>query len=79
MPLIPSAEAVSVDYSEHDRFVFTDGLHAVICPSDLAPFTKFVEDTVILNPGRLTNGKGGGSVALLQLNKEKHAVKLFKI
>jgi len=79
MPLTPPAEKVSLDYTQFQRLSLPWTPDLIITPSDMIPFAKTIDKTVVVNPGRLTKGKGGGSYATVQLNSQGHRVKIVKI
>lgn len=79
MPLTPPPESVSLDYTQFDRLKLPWTPNLIITPSDMVPFAKEISDTLVVNPGRVTKGKGGGSYAIVQLNSEQHRVKILKI
>jgi len=79
MPLTPPPENISLDYGQFDRMKLPWTPNLLITPSDMVPFAKEIAGTLIVNPGRLTKGKGGGSYGIVQLNSEKHKVKIVKI
>lgn len=79
MPLVPPPENLSLDYTQFDRLKLPWTPNLLITPSDMVPFGKKVGDTLVVNPGRLTKGKGGGSFGIIQLNSTEHRLKLVKI
>eukprot|EP00118_Oscarella_pearsei_P017167 m.169330 g.169330 ORF g.169330 m.169330 type:complete len:589 (+) comp38984_c1_seq9:94-1860(+) len=71
-PLYPSNESVNLDYhrwAEGASMSVTP--HVIILPSNLKTFTKDVEGTLSVNPGRLSKGQGGGTYACLKLTPER--------
>ena len=78
-PLTPPPEHVNMDYTQFERLRIGSTPNLLIVPSDMIPFAKMAGETLVLNPGRLTKGKGGGSYAIVQLNSERHKAKILKI
>ena len=66
-----------------DRLSFPEGFvpDALITPSVLQPTIKPCneENSILVNPGFLTKGKGGGSYGLIQFNTNGHRARIIKI
>ena len=58
-PLHPPAEETNIDYPHFIKHCFFDSKPDVLLlPSDLRYFVKNVQDTVVVNPGKLAKGSG---------------------
>ena len=82
MPINPAPLGVSLDYENISRVHFPEYFipDVILTPSDLQPFARFLSNqSLFVNPGRLTKGKGGGSYALVQFNSKGHKVQITKI
>jgi len=81
-PVQPAPLGLNLDYNKLDRLRFPEGFEpdAIITPSVLNPSIKTTnEKGLLINPGYLTKGKGGGSFGLLQFNTSGHKARLVKI
>jgi hypothetical protein len=80
MPLFPAPEEISVDYSKFkENICFEKQPNVLFVRSELNPFIRLVGNTIFINPGKLTKGKGGGSYATIQLNSSGHRAKIQKL
>jgi len=80
MPLFPAPEEISVDYSKFkENICFEKQPNVLVVRSELNPFIRLVGNTIFINPGKLTKGKGGGSYATIQLNSSGHRAKIQKL
>ena len=69
-PLYPPSEEINLDLERMEQFALIDETpHVMLLPSDLMTFVREVGDTTVINPGRLTKGKGPGTYSLFQLRK----------
>ena len=58
-PLHPSSEDVNIDYPHFIKHAFFESKPDILLiPSDLRYFVKNVQDTVVINPGKLAKGSG---------------------
>lgn len=74
-PLQPPDESVPLDIELWKQYCrFTETPHILIMPSDLRYFIKDVDNTIVVNPERLTKGRSGGTYARLQINIPEQAV-----
>ena len=57
MPLFPAPEEISVDYSKFkENICFEKQPNVLVVRSELNPFIRLVENTIFINPGKLTKG-----------------------
>ena len=69
-PLYPPSEEINLDLERLEHFALIDETpHIMLLPSDLMTFVREVGDTTVINPGRLTKGKGPGTYSLFQVRK----------
>jgi len=81
-PIQPGPLGLNLDYHKLDRVKFPPGFEpdAIIAPSVLNATIKSTnEKGLLINPGYLTKGKGGGSFGLLQFNTNGHKARVVKI
>jgi len=64
-PMFPASAAARVDLTQSEAFLLPQVPDLVISSSKLAPFAKLVDQTVCVNPGKLTRGRTGGLFAKL--------------
>ena len=58
-PLHPPSEDVNIDYPHFIKHAFfASKPDILVLPSDLRYFVKNVQDTVVINPGKLAKGSG---------------------
>ena len=56
-----NSEEINIDYEQLDRVANLDVQpHVLILPSDFQHFFKEVNGCMVMNPGRLARGDGGG-------------------
>lgn len=79
MPIFPAPDDIAVDYSKLEAISMEKEPNLLLIRSELAPFIKVVRNTLFINPGRLTKGKGGGSYAVIQMNSKGHRAKIQKL
>jgi DNA polymerase alpha subunit B len=70
-PLHPPHKTVNVDYEQLMSYgMMPVTPHVLLVPSDLKVFTKDINGTLCVNPGRLAKRQGGGTYARMLIQPE---------
>eukprot|EP00026_Physarum_polycephalum_P003504 Phypoly_transcript_03517.p1 GENE.Phypoly_transcript_03517~~Phypoly_transcript_03517.p1 ORF type:complete len:684 (+),score=166.84 Phypoly_transcript_03517:196-2052(+) len=70
-PLYPPSAEVCVEVTKSEALDLPYAPDLLIVPSDLQHFIKNVNDTICINPGRLSRGKTGGTYAKVTVFPQK--------